>query len=156
MIKILFVCHGNICRSPMAEFIMKNLVAKHNLSDEFYIESCATSTEEIWNGIGNPIYPPARAELERNNIPFDKNKRARLITKSDYDKFDLLICMDSRNLRNIKGYIPNDPENKIKKLMEFAGSSADVADPWFYGNFDVTFEDITRGCNALLDSLISY
>jgi len=156
MIKIMFVCHGNICRSPMAEFIMKDLVAKKNLENEFYIESSATSSEEIWNGIGNPIYPPARAELEKRGIPYDNKKRAYQINKSDYDKFDLLLCMDSNNLRNIKRLFPSDPENKIKKLMDFEGSSKDVADPWYYGNFDITFDDIYKGCSALLEYLISY
>ena len=156
MIKIMFVCHGNICRSPMAEFIMKDLVKKENLSDEFYIKSSATSTEEIWNGVGNPIYPPARLELEKNGIEYDQNKRAVQVKQEDYENYDLFVCMDSNNLRNIKRIFQKDPENKIKKLLDYTGSGKDVADPWYYGNFDVTFNDITEGCAALLKEVINY
>lgn len=135
---------------------MKDLVAKRKLSDEFYIESSATSTEEIRNGIGNPIYPPAKEELERRSVPYDPNKKARQLNKNDYNKFDVFLCMDTNNIRNIKRIFPSDPDNKIKKLMDFDGSSKDVADPWYYGNFDITFDDIYEGCIALLEYLISY
>ena len=155
MIKILFICHGNICRSPMAEFIMKDLIAKANLSHEFYISSSATSSEEIWNGIGNPVYPPARAELSKHGISCD-GKRAVQLKPQDYGNYDLFICMDENNLRNIKRIFRTDPENKIKKLMNYAGSAKDVADPWYYGNFDVTYSDILTGCAALLKELINY
>lgn len=150
MIKVLFICHGNICRSPMAEFIFKDMVAKKGLADHFYIESCATSTEEIWNGVGNPVYPPAKRELAKHGISCD-GKRARQVTKADYDKFDYLICMDSNNMRNIKWIIPSDPQNKISKLMSFAGSNNDVADPWYTGDFEITYKDILEGCESLLE-----
>lgn len=148
MKKIMFVCHGNICRSPMAEFIMKKLVKDEGLENDFKIQSSATSSEEIWNGIGNPIYPPALAELKKNNIPVTE-KRAVQLTAEDYDKYDMFICMDSNNLRNINHILKSDPQNKISRLLK----EKDVADPWYYGNFDVTFNDITKGCKALLEIL---
>ena len=154
MIKVLFICHGNICRSPMAEFILKDMVKKRGMEDQFYIESCATSTEEIWNGVGNPVYPPAKRELAKHGISCD-GKRARQVTKADYDKFDYLICMDNNNMRNIKWIIPSDPQNKISKLMNFAGSDADVADPWYTGDFEITYKDIVRGCEGLIEFLES-
>lgn len=153
MIKIMFVCHGNICRSPMAEFIMKDLVAKKNLSDKFLICSSATSSEEIWNGMGNPVYPPAKTELKKHGISCD-GKRAIQLKADQYNDYDLFICMDNNNLRNIKRIFPADPDNKIKKLMDYEGSGKDVADPWYYGNFDVTYDDILKGCTALLENLI--
>lgn len=149
MIKIMFVCHGNICRSPMAEFIMKDLVEKQGLENDFYIVSSATSTEEI----GNPIYPPALRELKKNNIPVGE-KYAVQLKRDDYSKYDLFLLMDDNNMRNIKRIFPADPDNKIKKLLDFVGTGADVADPWYYGNFDVTFEEIQKGCKALLETLI--
>ena len=149
MIKIMFVCHGNICRSPMAEYIMKDLVKKAGLEKEFLIKSSATSNEEIFCGVGNPIYPPALAELQKNNIPVGE-KRAVQLKASDYEEYDMFICMDSNNLRNIKRIFKTDPENKISKLLD----TKDVADPWYYGNFDVTFSDILKGCKALLETLI--
>ena len=148
MSKIMFVCHGNICRSPMAEFIMKKLVSDKGLENDFKIQSSATSREEIWGDIGNPIYPPALAELKKNNIPVTE-KRAVQLTAEDYDKYDMFICMDDNNLRNIKHIFKTDPQNKISKLL----TDKDVADPWYYGNFDVTFNDITKGCKALLEIL---
>ncbi len=144
MIKLMFVCHGNICRSPMAEFIMKKLVADKGLTDNFLINSSATSYEEI----GNPIYPPALAELKKNNIPVSEKSAAKLIT-DDYENYDMFICMDDNNMRNIKRIFKYDPKNKIRKLLE-----TDVADPWYYGNFDKTFMDIEKGCSSLLESLI--
>ena len=153
MIKVLFLCHGNICRSPMAEFIFKDMVAKKGMADDFYIESCATSTEEIWNGIGNPVYPPAKRELAKHGIGCD-GKRARQITKEDYDKFDLILCMDDNNVRNVKWIIPSDPQDKIKKLMTFAGTNANVADPWYTGDFETTYNDILQGCKGLFEYLI--
>lgn len=148
MIKIMFVCHGNICRSPMAEFIMKKLVANKGLQDDFIIKSSATSREEIICGVGNPIYPPALAELRRNNIPVGE-KRAVQLTPDDYKKYDMFICMDGNNLRDIKRIFATDPLNKIRKLLPLK----DVADPWNYGNFDVTFRDIESGCKTLLETL---
>ena len=154
MKNILFVCHGNICRSPMAEFIFKDMVAKNGMADDFYIESCATSTEEIWNGIGNPVYPPAKRELAKHGIRCD-GKRARQITKEDYDKFDLILCMDDNNMRNVKWIIPSDPQDKIKKLMTYAGTNANVADPWYTGDFETTYNDILQGCKGLFEDLIN-
>ena len=154
MKKVLFICHGNICRSPMAEFIFKDMVAKRGLADEFYVESCATSTEEIWNGVGNPVYPPAKRELAKHGISCE-GKRARQVTKEDYDKFDILLCMDDNNMRNIKWIIPSDPQNKIHKLMKFAGSNASVADPWYTGDFEITYKDIVQGCEGLIEFMES-
>ena len=153
MKKVLFVCLGNICRSPMAEFVFKDMVAKRGLADEFYIESCATSTEEIWNGVGNPVYPPAKRELAKHGISCE-GKRARQITKEDYDKFDILLCMDDSNMRNIKWIIPSDPQHKIHKLMKFAGTDASVADPWYTGDFETTYNDVLKGCEGLMEYLL--
>ena len=154
MIKVLFLCHGNICRSPMAEFIMKDMVKKRGLENEFYISSCATSTEEIWRGIGNPVYPPAQRELAKHGISCD-GKRAVQITTADYDKYDIIVCMDENNMRNIRYIIPSDPQNKICKLMNFTSRGGNVADPWYTGDFETTYRDITEGCNALLEYLIN-
>ena len=148
----MFVCHGNICRSPMAEFIMKDMVAKQGMADMFYIASSATSTEEIWRGVGNPVYPPAQRELAKHGISCDC-KRAVQITSEDYDKYDIILCMDSNNMRNIKRIIPNDPENKICKLMDLVGGG-DVADPWYTGDFSTTYKDIFAGCSGLLKYLL--
>jgi len=152
MIKILFVCHGNICRSPMAEFIMKDLVEKAGLSAQFHIASAATSTEEIWNGIGNPVYPPAKAKLAEHGISC-AGKRAVQLTPSDYGKYDYLIGMDSANIRNMRRMLGSDPEGKIHKLLSFAGSDRDISDPWYTGDFDATYRDVTEGCEALLRHL---
>lgn len=146
MKKILFVCHGNICRSPMAEFIMKDLVAKAGREDEFYIESAATSTEEIGNG----VYPPARRKLAEHGIGC-AGKTARQVRRSDYERFDLIICMDHCNLRNIKHIIPDDPKGKINLLMDYTMRPGDVADPWYTDNFDATWRDCLEGCTAILD-----
>ena len=153
MKKVLFICHGNICRSPMAEFIFKDMVEKRGMAEDFYVESCATSTEEIWNGIGNPVYPPAKRELAKHGISCE-GKRARQVTKADYDNFDILVCMDNNNIRNIKWIIPSDPQNKICKLMSFTGGDANVADPWYTGDFETTYNDILKGCEALLEYLL--
>lgn len=153
MIKVLFLCHGNICRSPMAEFIMKDMVAKRGMADKFHIASCATSTEEIWHGVGNPVYPPARRELAKHGISCD-GKRAVQITPEDYDKYDIILCMDSNNMRNIKRIISADPDGKIHKLMAFAGTDADVADPWYTGDFTTTYNDVLAGCTGLLEYLV--
>ena len=152
MTRIMFVCHGNICRSPMAEFIFKYLLENEGLTDSFSVASSATSTEEIWNGIGNPIYPPARAELKRQNIPFS-NRRAVQLKKSDYEKYDLFVGMDSANVRNMERIFGGDPEGKIKKLMDYTSRGGDVADPWYSGNFSLAYEDIYEGCSALFESL---
>ena len=148
MIKILFVCHGNICRSPMAEFVMKKLVADAGLSDKFEIESAATSTEEI----GNPVYPPAKRKLAEHGIGC-AGKTARQMNKGDYKKFDLLIGMDSANIRNMTRICGGDHEDKIKLLLNYAGLNRDVADPWYTGDFDATWNDVSKGCRALLETL---
>ena len=153
MIKIMFVCHGNICRSPMAEFVLKNLVSRRGLEKDFVIASSATSTEEIWNGVGNPVYPPARAVLERHGID-PSGKRAVQLKAGDYDKYGLFIGMDSSNIRNMTRILGEDKEHKIHKLMEYTGSSADVSDPWYTCDFDRCYKDIYAGCEALLNSLI--
>ena len=148
MKKILFVCHGNICRSPMAEFVMKDLVQKTGLSDHFYIESAATSTEEI----GNEVYPPAKRKLAEHGISC-KGKTARQMTRSDYQRFDLLIGMDDWNIRNMTRIAGGDPEGKIHKLLDYTDRKGDVADPWYTGDFDATWRDVTEGCRELLKSL---
>ncbi len=152
MIKIMFVCHGNICRSPMAEFIFKDMVKKSGLEKNFLIASSATSTEEIWNGIGNPIYPPVAAELREHGIS-SQGKRAVQLKLGDYDKYDLFIGMDSANIRNMTRILAGDPQNKIRKLMDYTHRGGDVADPWYSDRFDIAFRDIFDGCNALLEKL---
>ena len=144
MIKIMFVCHGNICRSPMAEFLMKELVAKKGLENEFYIESAATSREEIGNG----VYPPVKRILESRGIDCSQ-KRARQITRADYDGFDYIICMDSYNLRNI-ARIVEDKDKKVSRLLDFTDTPHDVADPWYTGDFKTTEKEVELGCKALL------
>lgn len=152
MIRILFVCHGNICRSPMAEFIFKDMVKQQGREKEFFIASCATSTEEIWNGLGNPVYPPARAELAKHGISFE-GKRAVQLTKKDYESYDLLIAMDSNNVRNIHRIIGSDPAGKVRKLMDYTPCGGDVADPWYTDRFDIAYRDIEEGCRCLLEQL---
>ena len=145
MRRILFICHGNICRSPMAEFVMKDLVKKAGREKEFLIESAATSTEEI----GNDMYPPAKEKLRQVGVPFTR-RGARQITAADYDKYDLLIGMDEENLYYMNRRWNNDPDNKIRLLLEFAGKTAPIADPWYTGNFDRTYLDIVEGCEGIL------
>lgn len=144
--KVLFVCHGNICRSLMAEFILKALVKARGLEDRFHIESAAVSTEEI----GNPIYPPAKRCLQQHGVWFSPEKRARQVTKADYDRFDRIICMDASNLRLIRRIIPSDPEGKIHLMMSYTGVGRDVADPWYTGDFEETFQDLLVACEAML------
>lgn len=150
MYKILFVCHGNICRSPMAEFVMKDIVAKAGKSDEFYIASCATSTEEI----GNPVHHGTRRKLAEVGISCD-GKRAVQLTKSDYNKYDYIIAMDEMNIRNIMRIIKSDPENKVSLLLLHAGMSGSIADPWYTGNFDDTYRDVLLGCKGLFREITS-
>ncbi len=161
MIRILFVCHGNICRSPIGEFLMKDIVNKQGLSEAFFIESAATSTEEIWHGVGNPIYPPAKAKLRENGIGTPDNelgvgqKSARQTTRADYDRFDFLIGMDSANIRNMNHIYGGDPENKIFKMLDFTDRSGDVADPWYTGNIDATWRDVSEGCHGLFRQILT-
>ena len=152
MTRILFVCHGNICRSPMAEFIFKSLARAKGLEGRFYVESASTSTEEM----GNPIYPPARRCLRNHGIPFDACKTARQISFEDYRRYDMIICMDTLNLRWLSRIIPDDPERKIRLLMSFAGSNRSVADPWYTGDFETTYNDLLEGCQALLKFCIHF
>lgn len=146
MIKILFVCHGNICRSPIAEYVMKDLIQKKHLESSYEIASAATSTEEI----GNPVYPPAREELRRHGISCSGH-HARQVTKADYDYYDYLIVMDRMNLRNLNRIIGSDPQGKVSKLLSFAGLSGDIEDPWYTGAFDEVYDQILEGCSALLE-----
>ncbi len=148
MKKILFVCHGNICRSPMAEFVMKDLVKKAGLGSHFFIESAATSTEEI----GNDVYPPAKRKLAEYGISC-KGKTARQMTRADYQRFDLLIGMDDWNIRNMMRIVGGDPESKIHKLLDYTTRRGDVADPWYTGDFEATWRDVEEGCKELLKSL---
>ena len=146
MIKILFICHGNICRSPMAEFVMKDLVKKAGLEDQFHVESAATSTEEL----GNLVYPPARRKLAEHGIDC-AGKTARQITRSDYGKYDLLIGMDRANLRNMHRICGGDFDGKMHLMMDYTDHPGDVADPWYTDDFETTWRDVLAGCRGLLD-----
>ena len=149
MKKVLFICHGNICRSPMAEFVMKDLVEKVGLASQFRIASAATSREEI----GNPVYPPAQRKLAEHGIGCEGHA-ARQITARDYQDYDLLIAMDSANLRNMRRFYGGDPAGKIHMLLEYAGRPGEeVADPWYTGDFQATWEDVSAGCAGLLEQL---
>lgn len=150
LVNILFVCHGNICRSPMAEFVMKDLVKKAGLEQQFYIASAATSTEEI----GNPVHRGTRERLRREGISV-AGKTAVQLKRSDYEKYDYLIGMDDWNIRNMLRMLGGDPEGKVHKLLEFAGSGRDVADPWYTGDFEITYRDVMDGCTGLLERILS-
>ena len=152
MIKILFICHGNICRSPMAEFILKKMVEDRGISSQFVIASAATSSEEIWNGIGNPVYPPAKAELRKHGISCE-GKRAVQLKKSDYDKYDLILGMEEYNLRNMRRILGKDPQHKVKLLLDYTDSPRGISDPWYTGDFETTYRDIVEGCEALLETI---
>ena len=151
MTKVMFICHGNICRSPMAEFILKDMVKKRGIADDFVIESSATSTEEIWGDVGNPVYPLAQRELASHGISCG-DKRAVQLTKSDYARYDYLLCMDKMNLRNAQRILGADKDNKLRLLLSFADGGS-IADPWYCGNFDRTYSDIVRGCEGFLEYL---
>ncbi len=148
MIKIVFICHGNICRSPMAEFVLKDMVKKRGIADDFFIESRATSTEEIGNG----VHHGTTRKLAQYGIS-TAGKTAIQLRKSDYEKYDMLICMDSWNVRNTMRIIGSDKAEKVTKLLSFAGEGGDIADPWYTGNFDETYDDVLRGCEGLLSYL---
>ena len=148
LIKILFICHGNICRSPMAEFVMKDLVKKAGLEHQFTIASAATSTEEI----GNPVYPPARRKLAEHGIGCGGHA-ARQLRRDDYDRYDYLIGMDSANLRNMHRICGGDPAGKISLLLDWTGHPGSVADPWYTGDFETTWQDVLAGCQALLEQI---
>lgn len=148
MIKICFVCLGNICRSPMAEFIMKDLIKKNNLENKIFIESRATSYEEIGNG----IYPPAKKKLTEENILYDDNKVSIRLEKDDLQKYDYILGMETRNIINIEKILETS-DKKIKRLLDYSNNPRDIADPWYTGNFDKTYDDILEGCNFLIDFL---
>ena len=151
-IKILFVCHGNICRSPMAEFVLKDMVSKRGIADQFEIASAATSTEEIWNGVGNPVYPPAREELAKHGLSCE-GKRAVQLKASDYDYYDYLIGMDTMNIRNMERMTGHKAGTKMRMLLEYNNQFSGISDPWYSGAFDETYRDVVTGCTAFLDYL---
>ncbi len=150
MIGVLFICHGNICRSTMAEFVFKDMIEKLCRTDEFYVASAGTSYEEI----GNPVHRGTARILDSLGISYS-HKRAVHLEKSDYEKYDYLVCMDSMNVRNTLRIVGDDKEKKIYKLLEFADSDRDVADPWYTGNFDITYKDVLKGCKGLLKHIDS-
>ncbi len=150
MTKVLFICHGNICRSPMAEFVMKDLVKKVGLEKDFQIASAATSTEEI----GSPVYPPALRKLAEHGIPCNGHS-ARQLLNQDYDEYDLLIGMDQANLRNMYRICGGDYAGKLNLLLDFTNRPGDVADPWYTDDFEATWRDVSEGCQGLLDWLIA-
>ena len=152
MVKILFVCHGNICRSPIAEFVMKDMVEKMGKAHEFYIASAATSTEEIWNGVGSPVYPPAREELAKHGISCE-GKRAVQLKRSDYEEYDYLLGMDTANIKNMlrmTGGATREEGGKIGLLLDFAGEHRSIADPWYTGDFKSTYRDVVQGLEGFL------
>ena len=152
--KIMFVCHGNICRSPMAEFIFKNMLEERGLAKKVYVSSSATSTEEIVCGVGNPVYPPAQRELKKHGLDVGE-KRAVQLKIDDYDKYDLFVVMDGNNMRNALRIFGKDPDNKLSRMMVFTSRGGDVADPWYTGDFSTTYRDISDGCLGLLDFILA-
>ena len=149
MINVMFVCHGNICRSPMAEIVLRDMLEREGLTNRISVCSAATSDEEL----GNPIYPPAREELLRRGYVLDGKKRSVQLCREDYDRYDLFVCMDHNNLRNMRRIFGSDPHEKMHLLMDFTERGGEVADPWFTRRFDVTFGDVTEGCEGLLAAL---
>jgi protein-tyrosine phosphatase len=154
MTKILFVCHGNICRSPVAEFVLKDMVKKAGKEKEFFIASAATTTDEIWNGVGNPVYPPARDTLLQHGID-PSGKRATLLTQDDYNRYDFIIGMDRENLHDMHRICGGDPQHKISLLLDYTDHPRDVADPWYTRNFDVAYADIVEGCKAFVEKRLA-
>ena len=152
MYKIMFVCHGNICRSPMAEFVFSDLAAKAGRAEEFFAASAGVSSEEIWGDVGNPVYPPVRALLAEKGISCG-GERAVQLTAADGDKYDLFACMDESNLRSAQRILGGKNGKKCKKLLSFAGSGEDVSDPWYTRDFVAAYEDILRGCKGILDAV---
>ena len=148
MVRVMFICHGNICRSPMAEFVMKDIVRRNGMEGMFEIDSCATSREEI----GNDMYPPAKRKLTEKGVSFARRK-ARQITAEDIEAYDYLICMDKNNMRNLKRMF-GDKAEKVRMLMQLVGEERDVADPWYTGDFEATYDDVVRGCTALFKEIV--
>ena len=148
MIKVLFICHGNICRSPMSEFIFRDMITRRGLASSFQVSSAATSREEL----GNPVYPPARRKLAEHGIACEGHA-ARQMTAADYDRFDLLIGMDQNNLRNMNRICGGDPQHKLHLLMDYTDHPGEVADPWYTGDFERTWRDVLAGCQGLLAQL---
>ena len=148
MTKILFVCHGNICRSPMAEFVMKDLVRRAGREEEIFIASAACRRDEI----GADTYLGTREKLDEMGIPYER-RQAVQITRDDYDRYDLIVGMDAENMRDLNRLFPGDPAGKFHRLLEFAGEDRDVADPWYTGDFDTTYRDVRKGCQGLLKTL---
>ena len=158
MIKVLFICHGNICRSPMAEYIMKDILEKRGLQDRYEVASAATSTEEIWRGMGNPIYPPAQAELRKHGIGQTaytdfQGKRARQVTRADYEYYDYILCAETVNVKNVLRITGPDTEGKVRRLLEDSACPRDIADPWYTGDFGATYRDIVEGVENFLQSM---
>lgn len=152
MIKILFICHGNICRSPMAEFVFRQMAEQEEMADRFDVASAATTDEEIWNGCGNPVYPPVERLLREHGMNPD-GKRAVLLTAEDYDFYDYFIGMDDENLRDMERIFHGDPQCKCSLLMDYSGNPRPVADPWYTRDFQRTWNDVDEGCRGLLDTL---
>lgn len=152
MIRVLFICHGNICRSPMAEFLLKDMVKKKEIADQFYIQSAATSAEQIWNGKGNTVHSGTRKKLQEIGISCE-GKRALQLTNADYKNYDYLIGMDKLNLKNIARICGTDRDGKIYRLLDFTEDKRDVADPWYTGDFEKTYQDIQKGLEAFLQHL---
>ncbi len=153
MIKIAFVCHGNICRSPMAEFVFKNIINNGGVGKNFFIASRATSDEEIWQGVGNTIHKGTLEIFQKYSIPFDRSKRAVQLKADDYQDYDLFIGMDLANIRNMHRIFGSDPQNKVRLLLDYAKEHREVADPWYTGDFEKTYRDILIGCQGLLATL---
>ncbi len=151
MVRIMFICLGNICRSPMAEIIFRDMVKKADRSGDFAVASSATSSENVWNGVGAEVYPPAKKILARHGLSAD-GKRAVQLSPADYDKYDLFICMDGSNVRNARRILGGDPDGKLRLLMSYTDRPGDVSDPWYTGDFETAYRDIEEGCRGLLDS----
>ena len=150
MIKVMFICHGNICRSPMAEFILRKMICEAHLEGEVETSSSATSREEIWGNVGNPVYPPAVRELKKHGID-PLGKRAVQLNADDYEKYDIFIAMDDNNVRNSLRIFTSDPKGKLCKLMDFTSRGGNVADPWYTDRFDIAYNDIYEGCLGVMD-----